>query len=107
MSSPSNRELDQLEAPVASLSERIFRDSDGQIVIGQPPNLPLIVGLAATGLQVILPSGGGQAALELIAFGAWFTWAWQEIFEGVNYFRRFLGLIVLLGLFAVKLSGGF
>lgn len=106
MSSPSNRELDQPEVPSASLLDRIFRDREGQIVIGQAPNLPLMVGLAATVLQALLPSSSGQAALDLIAFGAWFTWAWQELFEGVNYFRRSLGLIVLLGLLAVRLSGG-
>ena len=105
MSSPSNRELNQPEAPSASLLDRFFRDSEGQLVIGQAPNLPLIVGLVATVLQAILPSGSGQAALDLIAFGAWFTWAWQELFEGVNYFRRSLGLIVLGGLLAVRLSG--
>jgi hypothetical protein len=105
MSSPSNRELEP-ETPSASLLDRIFRDSEGQIVIGQAPNLPLMVGLAATVLQALLPSGSGQAALDLIAFGAWFTWAWQELFDGVNYFRRSLGLLGLLGLLAARLSGG-
>jgi len=28
-----------------------------------------------------------------LAFGASFTWAWQELFEGVNYFRRALGFV--------------
>lgn len=107
MSSPSNRELNQPEAPSPPLLDRIFRDGEGQLVIAQAPNLPLIVGLVATLLQATLPSGSGQATLDLIAFGAWFTWAWQELFEGVNYFRRSLGLIVLLGLLAVRLSGRF
>jgi len=36
--------------------------------------------------------------------GFWllFTWAWQE--QGVNYFRRALGLIVLLGAIASRLQ---
>ncbi|HEY9908282.1 MAG TPA: hypothetical protein V6D18_11845 [Thermosynechococcaceae cyanobacterium] len=37
-----------------------------------------------------------------MAFGSLFTWAWLELFQGVNYFRRSLGLIVLLGAIASK-----
>jgi hypothetical protein len=33
-----------------------------------------------------------------------FTWAWQELFQGVNYFRRSLGLVVLLGAIASRLD---
>ncbi|TVQ05516.1 MAG: hypothetical protein EA368_19110 [Leptolyngbya sp. DLM2.Bin27] len=104
MSSPSNRESNQPESPSASLLDRIFRDREGQIVIGQAPNLPLIVGLVATGLQAVLPNGSGQAALDLVAFGAWFTWAWQELFDGVNYFRRSLGLMGLVILIVLRLN---
>ena len=63
--------------------------------------------VAATALQAILPSSGLQATIDLIAFGTWFTWAWQELFDGVNYFRRSLGLVALMGLLATKLLGGF
>lgn len=45
-----------------------------------------------------------QTALDLVAFGALFTWAWQELFEGVNYFRRSLGLIGLITLIALGLN---
>jgi len=70
------------------------------------PNLPLLVGLAATSLQLILPSSDLKTAIDLVAFGALFTWAWQEIFKGVNYFRRALGLVVLVGILALKLHVG-
>jgi len=40
-----------------NLFDRTFRDSDGNVVIAQPPNLPLLVWLAATGLKLILVSG--------------------------------------------------
>ena len=81
-----------------TLFDRIFRDNEGNIVIAQPPNLPIIVGAAATLLQLVLPAGKIQTLLVLVAFGTLFTWAWQELFEGVNYFRRGLGLISLIGL---------
>ena len=104
MSSQLNRNLNKLEAKENTLFDRTFRDSEGKIVIAQMPNLPLVVGLAATLLQLLLPSGKIHTALDVVAFGALFTWAWQELFEGVNYFRRALGLIVLVGLLALRLN---
>ena len=84
--------------------DQVFRDSEGNIVIAQPPNLPLVVGIVATILQLISPIGKFHLGLELIAFGSLFTWAWLELFQGVNYFRRGLGLIVLVGLIAWKIN---
>lgn len=104
MSSQLNRELEKLEAKETTLFDRTFRDSEGKIVIAQIPNLPILVGLTATFLQFVLPSGKIQTALGLVAFGALFTWAWQELFDGVNYFRRGLGLIGLVGLLALGLN---
>ncbi len=103
MSSQLNRDPEKLEAKETTLFDRTFRDSEGKIVLAQMPNLPLLVGLAATLLQLILPSGNLQTGLDLVAFGALFTWAWQELFEGVNYFRRAIGLVVLVGLIALRL----
>lgn len=104
MTSQLNRDLEKLETHQTSLFDRFFRDSEGRIVIAQMPNLPVIVGSAATILQFILPNGTVQTVAELVAFGALFTWAWQELFQGVNYFRRSLGLISLLGLIGLGLN---
>lgn len=104
MSSQLNRDLEKLEAKEISLLDRTFRDSEGKIVIAQMPNLPILVGLTAILLQLVLPSGKIQTALGLVAFGALFTWAWQELFEGVNYFRRALGLVGLVSLIALGLN---
>lgn len=87
-----------------TLFDQVFRDSEGKIVIAQPPNLPLIVGTVSILLEVISSPGKIHLGLDLIAFGSLFTWAWLELFEGVNYFRRALGLIVLVGLIAWKLQ---
>ncbi len=103
MSSKLNSDVQKIEAKETTLLDRIFRDSEGKIVIAQMPNLPLLVWLAATLLQLFLTNGRLQTGADLIAFGALFTWAWQELFAGVNYFRRALGLIVLVGIIALKL----
>jgi hypothetical protein len=103
MSSQLNRNLENLEAKQPTLFDRTFRDREGKIVIVQAPNLPVLVGLAATLLQLVLPSGAIQAGADLVAFGALFTWAWQELFEGVNYFRQALGFVVLVSLIGLRL----
>lgn len=83
---------------------QVFQDRDGKIVIAQMPNLPLVIWIAACLLQMIFSTGRLNMGLELIAFGSLFTWAWEEFFQGVNYFRRALGLIVLVGLVASKIQ---
>ncbi|MBV8887425.1 MAG: hypothetical protein JO235_25985 [Chroococcidiopsidaceae cyanobacterium CP_BM_RX_35] len=102
MTSQLNRDP-EIEAKARTLFDRTFRDSEGKIVIAQPPNLPILVGVAATLLELVLPGGGLQTGVNLVAFGALFTWAWLEVFQGVNYFRRSLGLITLVSLIAIKL----
>jgi hypothetical protein len=87
-----------------TLFDRTFRDSEGNITIAQPPNLPLIVWILASLLKLVFTTGKVNLGLELLAFGSLFTWAWEELFQGVNYFRRALGLIVLVGLMAWKMQ---
>ncbi len=83
---------------------QVFRDDEGKIVIAQLPNLPIIVWIVATLLKMIFVTGQINTGLELLAFGSLFTWAWGELFQGVNYFRRALGLIVLVSLLASKIQ---
>ncbi len=90
-----------------TLFDKTFRDSEGNIVIAQPPNLPIVVGITATVLSLMVRSGNIHTAIDAIAFGSLFTWAWQELFEGVNYFRRALGLLALIAVIASRFSNNF
>lgn len=83
---------------------QVFRDDEGKIVLGQPPNLPIIVWITATLLKMIFATGRINTGLEVIAFGTLFTWAWEELFQGVNYFRRALGFIVIISLIVSKIQ---
>jgi len=87
-----------------TLFDRTFRDSEGKIAIAQMPNPPLLVWLVATLLQFIFTGGKIHTALDLVAFGSLFTWAWQELFQGANYFRRVLGLVVLMSTIALRIQ---
>ncbi|WP_340643584.1 hypothetical protein [Phormidium pseudopriestleyi] len=90
-----------------SLFNQTFRDNEGNIVIAQPPNLPMLVGITTTLLTFVVPSGNLHTGLDAIAFGSWFTWAWLEIFDGVNYFRRALGVFVLIAIIADRVFNTF
>ncbi|MHC5615050.1 MAG: hypothetical protein ACYTXA_29745 [Nostoc sp.] len=87
-----------------TLVDKTFRDSDGKIVLAQMPNLPLIVWIVTSLLALIFTSGKVNVLLELLANGSLFTWAWLELFQGVNYFRRALGLAVLIGIIVLKIN---
>jgi len=86
------------------LFDQVFRDSEGKIILAQMPNPPLICWIVASLLKIVFTTGKINLGLDIIAFGCLFTWAWEELFQGVNYFRRVLGLLVLVGLIASKLQ---
>ncbi|MBD2506080.1 hypothetical protein H6G91_02135 [Nostoc muscorum FACHB-395] len=87
-----------------TLIDKTFRDSDGKIVLVQMPNLPLIVWIVTSLLALIFTNGKINTVLDVVANGSLFTWAWLELFQGVNYFRRALGLAVLIGIIALKIQ---
>jgi hypothetical protein len=75
-----------------------FKDNKGQIVIFQTPNAPLIGWMILTILSLLLGNNHPRIhyLFGMLSFGFIFTWAWLEITSGVNYFRRVLGLVVLI-----------
>ncbi len=81
----------------SNTSDRIFHDAQGNLVIAQPPNLPILVWGGAFVLKLLITNGTAHNVFDAISYGALFTWAWLELFQGVNYFRRGLGLLVLIG----------
>ncbi|HEY9812093.1 MAG TPA: hypothetical protein V6D31_00940, partial [Candidatus Sericytochromatia bacterium] len=76
--------MENAETTKTTLFDQTFRDSNGEIVIAQMPNLPLIVFLVATILSLIFTSGKINTVLDILANGSLFTWAWMELFQGVN-----------------------
>lgn len=72
-------------------------DPTSKFVIFQTPNPPLIGWFLFTMLNLLWH--GNQEIhhfFNLMSFGFIFTWAWLEITSGVNYFRRLLGVTVLI-----------
>lgn len=72
-----------------------FKDRSGHLVLYQWPNPPLWAWIGAAGVSLVAEGRVGDIA-DLVAFGASFTWAWMELFDGVTPFRRVLGAGVLV-----------
>lgn len=68
----------------------------GKITVAQLPNAPLIVFLVAAAVRSIFhPSGTMRTIVTVVATVALIVWAGDEIFRGVNPWRRILGGAVL------------
>lgn len=80
-----------------SFFDRCVKDRTGKLALAAKPNLPITTWFLARLLAWPL-TGTAEAVARAVAYGALFTWAWLELFQGVNYFRRALGLVVLAGL---------
>lgn len=79
-----------------SLVDRCFRDSQGRIIVIQSANLPL---------KLWFYFGLASWVLGRFSIGYYFGlardisliyWAYLEIRHGVNLWRRFLGLVILI-----------
>ena len=69
-----------------------FEDrSTGRVVVAQQPNLLLLLCLVALGAAWIWSD---SLAVKVISKICWLTWSADELFRGVNPWRRVLGVVV-------------
>ena len=99
---------DSLDAYIKSVGwlRWLFLTKDGQVVIAQFPNAPLLIGFLA---DAVAFATKGQAHLisNVVSQVAFMIWALMEIGWGVNPFRRILGgLVFALVAFGVVKSFG-
>ncbi|MGH9043072.1 MAG: hypothetical protein ACRDZ3_22900 [Acidimicrobiia bacterium] len=75
----------------------LFRSREtGRITIAQFPNPALWVFIVASVVRRVLdPNGRVDGTLRVVATGALFWWAADEVVRGVNPWRRILGAGVL------------
>ena len=77
-----------------SLWERGQRGWPPSFPLAQFPNAPLLVAIVALVLATVL-SGSAQDYARAAFYVALASWAWLELTEGANLFRRLLGAAVL------------
>lgn len=78
-----------------SFWDKIWKDREGHIAIWQMPNVWLISWAVFTTLSLFF-HGRTADILSWIASVGLLVWSLLEVFRGVNYFRRILGLVVLI-----------
>ena len=73
-------------------------------MIGQASQIyPLRSGLWLVSSSLLFQRGNLYAGLDFVAVASLTVWSLLEIFQGVNYFRKGLGVVVLIGLIASKI----
>lgn len=77
----------------ATFVQRFFQDKHGNVVIGQAPNVPII----AWAVLMVENLFMHNPHISMLASTVLFAWAYLEITEGVNNFRKTLGAVVLVG----------
>jgi len=77
------------------LWDKTWKDRDGHVVIWQTPNAWLI-GWAVLTVVSLLVNGRSADVLSGLASASLIVWALLEVFKGDSYFRRALGVVVLI-----------
>jgi len=72
-----------------------IRDKGGRIVIWQSPNWLLWSWIIFRVVAIVLSTGRLKSGFEQLSTATLFAWACLEVTEGVNYFRKLLGAVVL------------
>lgn len=79
-----------------TLSDKLWRDENNNVVLAQQPNAPIIVWALLRLISMLVKHGTLHYAALWLSYAALVYWAGLELFRGVNYFRRGLGLVVLV-----------
>jgi hypothetical protein len=77
------------------LWDKFWRDDKGRVVIWQFPNAWLIGWAVLTCISLFF-SGKTADVFSWAASASLIVWSILEVTKGVNYFRRALGLLVLI-----------
>jgi hypothetical protein len=81
-----------------SFGDRFFQDKSGKVVVGQAPNLSISCWIVLKIVMLFLPGGHTKTGFGHLADAVLFVWAYLELFDGVNYFRRVLGFVVMVSI---------
>ena len=79
-----------------SFSEKFWHDKHGNFVVWQNPNVFLWVWFVTAVISFFMQTNSLEKIIGGIGLVSIIIWALLELFRGVDYFRRTLGLCVLL-----------
>ncbi|HVW23656.1 MAG TPA: hypothetical protein VHB51_04220 [Candidatus Saccharimonadales bacterium] len=78
------------------LWDRVWKDEHGDVVIVESPNRWIIAWVVLVTLFLLSSSNAVQNFFWLVSLIPLTIWAYLETTQGVNYFRRALGVIGFL-----------
>ncbi len=78
------------------LANQFIRDKNNHVVVGQFPNVPLLGWFVCMIISHVISPGFLKTGLADLSIAFLFTWAYLEIAQGATYFRRLLGIIVMI-----------
>jgi len=79
-----------------TFSEKFWENDFGQVVVWQKPNKFLYAWAGCTFINLFVPLGWLETLLGFAGLLTLIIWAVLEIYSGVNYFRRLVGVLVIL-----------
>lgn len=88
--------MNQEKNPTDPILRWLFRTAEGKIVIAQFPNWPLWTWVGAAILEGFASTYSWHWIIGWVGTAALAWWAYLEITQGVNGFRRILGTVVLI-----------
>jgi hypothetical protein len=84
---------------IAKLKQQhFFKDQEGNWAVWQWPNMPLYGWVICELLSFVVKQHRLHGGLVQLSRALLFTWAYLEITKGVSYFRRLLGIVVMIGI---------
>ncbi len=78
--------------------DRLFRSKEGKVVILQFPNIPLWGWIIFTILAMFIKHGKPHGGFHLLGQSFLFAWAYLEVRDGDNIFRKVLGALTLISI---------
>lgn len=81
---------------IKKLINWLFITKDGKVVIGQFPNIPIIIWLISLIINYLVSNDKISLVISIVGTLSLVYWALLEITKGLNGFRRLLGLVILL-----------
>lgn len=84
-----------MNSNIKRFANKFFKDKDGKVVLAQSPNLPILGWFMFMIIGYFIAAGALRDGITKLSSAFLFLWAYLEITDGVTFFRRFLGAIIM------------
>jgi hypothetical protein len=86
------------------LWDKIWKDRHGEVVIMETPNRWIVAWVILVSMSLLSSSKTLQEVFWWLSIVALVIWSYFEVTQGVNYFRRSLGVVGLVMVIAASFA---